>query len=343
MSPYLAVIGECLVDVVQSETSAPKAHVGGSPLNVAVGLARLDHKVVFAGRRGDDDYGRMIARSLKAQGITSLLGADELPTSVATATLDPTGQASYEFSLDWALPSADEVEQKFRDLAAQDQAAQKQPAEDQPDGDVPLMHLHTGSLGAVIQPGAETVKAVLDRARDHATVSYDPNYRPTLVPNREWAREQVEEFIARADVIQASTEDLELLYPERSHTDTMQAWLQLGPALVTVTRGASGAMALARSGFAEQQAFSIDVADTVGAGDSFMAATLSSLHTRGLLGGENRAALQAISYDDVAEVLRAAAQAAAITSSRFGAQPPTAAELSAALTEPAHPAGPAGS
>lgn len=348
MSPYLAVIGECLVDVVQSETSAPKAHVGGSPLNVAVGLARLDHKVVFAGRRGDDDYGRMIARSLKAQGITNLLAADELPTSVATATLDPTGQASYEFSLDWVLPSADEVEQKFRDLAAQDQAAQdlaaqKQPAEDQPERAVPLMHLHTGSLGAVIQPGAETVKAVLDRARSHATVSYDPNYRPTLVPNREWAREQVEEFIARADVIQASTDDLELLYPERSHIDTMQAWLQLGPALVTVTRGASGAMALARSGFAEQQAFSIDVADTVGAGDSFMAATLSSLHARGLLGGENRTALQAISYDDVAEVLRAAAQAAAITSSRFGAQPPTAAELSAALSEPAHPAGPAGS
>ena len=325
MNPYLAVIGECLVDVVQSETSAPKAHVGGSPLNVAVGLARLEHKVVFAGRRGDDDYGRMIARNLKAQGVNSLLAADELPTSVATATLDPTGQASYEFSLDWQLPEADELEHKFCELAQQDDdvAAEK-----------PLLHLHAGSLGAVIQPGAETVKTVLDRARAEATISYDPNYRPTLVPNRDWAREQVEEFVARADVIQASTEDIELLYPERSHAETMRAWLQLGPALVTVTRGASGAMALARSGFSEREAFSIDVADTVGAGDSFMAATLSSLRSLGLLGAENRSALQAITHDDVADVLRTASRAAAITSSRFGAQPPTAAELGDALAEP---------
>ncbi|GAA4835230.1 carbohydrate kinase [Garicola koreensis] len=324
MNPYLAVIGECLVDVVQSETSAPTAHVGGSPLNVAVGLARLEHKVVFAGRRGDDDYGRVIARNLKAQGVNNLLAADELPTSVATATLDPTGQASYEFSLDWQLPAADELEQKFCELVGND---------DDVAADQPLLHLHAGSLGALMQPGAETVKTALDRARTEATISYDPNYRPTLVPNREWAREQVEEFIARADVIQASTEDLELLYPERSYRETMKAWLQLGPALVTVTRGASGAMALAHSGFAEREAFSIDVADTVGAGDSFMAATLSSLRSLRLLGAQNRQALQSISHDDVEGVLRTASRAAAITSSRYGAQPPTAAELSAALTE----------
>ncbi|MGO1523843.1 MAG: PfkB family carbohydrate kinase, partial [Nesterenkonia sp.] len=97
--------------------------------------------------------------------------------------------------------------------------------------------------------------------------------------------------------------------------------------------GASGAMALARSGFAEREAFSIDVADTVGAGDSFMAATLSSLRSLRLLGAQNRQALQSISHDDVEGVLRTASRAAAITSSRYGAQPPTAAELSAALTE----------
>src|SRR5699024_10033603 len=126
-----------------------------------------------------------------------------------------------------------------------------------------------------------------------------------------------------------------LLYPERSHAETMKAWLQLGPALVTVTRGPSGAMAVARSGFAEREAFSIDVADTVGAGDSFMAATLSSLRRLGLLGAENRAALHVISHDAVEDVLRTASRAAAITSSRYGAQPPTAAELTAALADAA--------
>ncbi|MCH8560980.1 carbohydrate kinase [Nesterenkonia sp. LB17] len=326
MSAYLAVIGECLVDVVHSETSAPKAHVGGSPFNVAVGLARLEHDVVFAGRRGDDDYGRMIARSLRAQGITALLEADASPTSVARATLDPTGQASYEFTLDWTLPSADELEEKFCALARE-----TKPAAQNGDDTGPLEHLHAGSIGAMLQPGAETVKGVLDRARGVATISYDPNYRPTLVPNREEARLQAEEFIARADVIQASTDDLDLLYPERSHRETMEAWLQLGPALVIVTRGPSGAMGLTRAGFAEQEAFSIEVADTVGAGDSFMAATLSTLRGMNLLGASRRAALREISTDQLATVLRTAARAAAINSSRFGAQPPTADELTQAL------------
>ena len=92
------------------------------------------------------------------------------------------------------------------------------------------------------------------------------------MPNREGGRRQAEEFIARADVIQASTDDLDLLYPERSHRETMRP-APVGPALVTVTRGPSGAMGLTRAGFAEQEAFFIEVADTVGAGDSFMAAT----------------------------------------------------------------------
>lgn len=325
MNAYLAVIGECLVDVVHSETSAPKAHVGGSPFNVAVGLARLEHEVVFAGRRGDDDYGRMIARSLRAQGITSLLDPDDTPTSVAKATLDPTGQASYEFTVDWTLPPAEELEEKFCALVA----TRKKEAI----GARSLELLHTGSIGAMMQPGAETVKALLTRARDVATISYDPNYRPTIIPNREEARNQAEECIALADVVQASTDDIDLLYPERSHQETMRAWLELGPALVIVTRGASGAMGLAKSGFVEQPVFSIEVADTVGAGDSFMAATLSALRGLGLLGAQNREALRSLSPEQLKSVLRSAARAAAITSSRFGAQPPTAAELEGALEE----------
>ncbi len=320
MKSHLAVIGECLVDVVESETSAPKAHVGGSPLNVAVGLARLNHQVVFAGRHGGDDYGRMIARALRAQGISAVLEADDLPTSVATATLDPTGQASYEFALDWVLPEAQDLIEKLQQAAGT------------------IEHVHSGSLATLIEPGAGVVKSVLQELRQTATISYDPNYRPTLVPNREEARNRVEELVRLADVVQASTDDLELLYPERPVEETMEFWLQLGPALVTVTRGASGAMALARSGFAEQQAFPTDVADTVGAGDSFMSATLSTLRQQGLLGAEQRTPLQQISKHDVAQVLHTAAQAAAITSSRYGAQPPMAEELSAALSRnPRHP------
>lgn len=315
MSAYLGVIGECLVDVVHSETQAPKAHVGGSPLNVAVGLARLEHDVLFAGRRGDDEYGRMIARSLRAQGVTALLEPDETPTSVAEATLDPTGQASYEFSLDWTLPPSDELDELIDSATAP----------------VGLDLLHAGSIGAMMRPGEATVRDLLARRRETATISYDPNYRPSIIPNREEARRQVEECLALADVVQASSDDVDLLYPERSYEETMRAWAELGPALLILTRGGSGAMALAASGTVEVPAVGVDVADTVGAGDSFMAAVLSSLRGLGLLGASNRPALRGISSEDVHGVLTAAAQAAALTSSRFGAQPPTAAELGAAL------------
>lgn len=321
MSAYLTVIGECLVDVVQSETSAPKAHVGGSPFNVAVGLARLEHEVLFVGRHGEDEHGRMISRSLRAQGITSVLEPDSQPTSVAEATLDPTGQASYEFTLDWTLPSAEELEAACHRLAEQAHPGVQPPVE----------LLHTGSIGAMLQPGAETVKQLIRDSREHATISYDPNYRPSIIPDRDAAREQAEVFIGLADVVQASTDDLDLLYPERSHEDTMRAWLEMGPALVVITRGASGAMALAGSGAVDQPAVPIEVADTVGAGDSFMAATLSMLRRLGLLGAARREQLRTIPREQVEEVLAAAAQAAAITSSRFGAQPPTAEELDAAL------------
>ncbi|WP_238385137.1 PfkB family carbohydrate kinase [Nesterenkonia muleiensis] len=109
----------------------------------------------------------------------------------------------------------------------------------------------------------------------------------------------------------------------------------MGPALVTVTRGASGTRALARSGFVEQKAFPMEGADTVGAGDLFLATTLSNLRERSLLGSDAPGTLRDMSERDVAEVLYTAAQAAASTSSRFGAQPSTAEELSAALAQPA--------
>lgn len=315
MNAYLGVIGECLVDVVHSETQAPKAHVGGSPLNVAVGLARLEHDVLFTGRRGDDEYGRMIARSLRAQGVTSVLEPDETPTSVAKAILDPTGQASYEFTLDWTLPAADDLEEQISERTEQRG----------------LDLLHAGSIGAMMHPGAQTVRDLMTRRREGATISYDPNYRPSIIPNREEARGQVEECVALADVVQASSDDIDLLYPERSHAETMRAWADLGPSLIILTRGAAGALALADSGAVEVPAVGVDVADTVGAGDSFMAAALSTLRGLGLLGAERRSGLRAISSEDVHTVLTTAAQAAAITSSRFGAQPPTAVELRTAL------------
>ena len=310
VSDYFGVIGEALVDVVLSDTATPRAHVGGSPLNVAVGLSRLDVPALFAGRFGSDEYGEMIAAHLRDNRVRSLLGADSSPTSQATARLDPTGAASYEFDLDWTLPTSDELVARYR-------------------GDIGgrLVHLHAGSIATMLAPGDAEVMRLLELLQPTTTLSYDPNVRPSIVPDREFARNRAEQSVRLADVVHASDEDIAWLYPDRPLLDSIRAWQQMGPALVVMTRGAEDIVAVTAHEDYERPIVPVDVADTVGAGDSFTAALLAALDDRSLLGAENRDQLRAIGHEDLESVLIYASRAAAITASRPGADPPNRAEL----------------
>lgn len=308
MADVVAVIGEALVDVVVSDTAEPRAHVGGSPLNVAVGLARLGETVHFVGRYGHDDYGTMIATHLQTNGVRSVLEADRAPTSVATARLDPTGAASYDFAMDWTLPPAESIISELQ-------------------VDSGLTHIHTGSIATMLEPGASTVMDLLASIEPTVTISYDPNCRPTLLQDRSAARKRAEEIVALADVVHASDEDLEWLYPDRTLEESIVAWQQVEPALVVVTRGPVDILCATAAGIVQVPTVPVEVADTVGAGDSFTAALLAALKDRGLLGAENRDALNQISVETTEEVLSYAARAAAVTSSRPGADPPSRAEL----------------
>jgi fructokinase len=305
----LTVIGEGLVDVVQ-RTSGIEAHVGGSPLNVAVGLARLDHPVQFIGRFGRDAYGDSVAAHLKASSVMVPQGPDALPTSVATALVGDDGAATYTFDLAWELPG----------LA----------------GRLPFMLqgttlVHTGSIAAMLAPGAADVLAAVEHSHPSATISFDPNCRPSIITDVDYARRQAEKFVALADVVKASDEDLEWLYPGVDVLDSARRWLSLGgsegPALVVVTRGAVGPWGITAAGEAEFAAPRVDVADTVGAGDSFMAALISGVVDRGLDGAQNRKELRGMPAETLRDLLAHAAWAAAVTVSRAGANPPTRSEL----------------
>ena len=305
----LTVIGEALVDVVSREGEEPRAHVGGSPMNVAVGLARLGHDVQFLGRYGRDEYGRQVADHLAGNGVRLPFDADALPTSVAQATLDETGAASYDFQLDWSLDvSPERIDELLRDTDA----------------------LHAGSIGAMLEPGATVVGQALERARGHALISYDPNCRPSIIPDSSDARARAEKIVALSHVIKASDEDLLWLYPHRSIEDSARAWLKAGARLVGVTRGAMGPWAVSRGtgrDGVEVPAARVTVADTVGAGDSFMAALLSGLADRNILGPTAASALDELDGAQLTELLRHAAAAAGVTVSRSGADLPTRADL----------------
>ncbi|MEZ0490900.1 carbohydrate kinase [Kineococcus sp. TBRC 1896] len=299
------VVGEALVDVVhRAGQDAGAEHPGGSPMNVAHGLGRLGHDVALLTRLGDDAHGRLLTDHLAAAGVRLLPGAvDADRTSVARAEVDAEGRASYDFDLVWRVPDTPLP----------------------PD----LALLHTGSIGAAVDPGARTALDLLRSVRGRATTSYDPNVRPAFFESPAAALARVEEFVAAADVVKASDEDLAWLLPGHDPEEVAHRWQGHGPALVVVTRGSAGATAVSGAGTLHVPAPRVEVADTVGAGDAFMSGLLHALAEHDLLGGDALPRLRHLGLGTLQALVATAIASASITCSRAGANPPTRAELAA--------------
>jgi fructokinase len=297
------VIGESLIDIVDSDE-----HVGGSPLNVAVGLARLGRDVDFLTYIADDAYGRRITEYLNAAGV-QLISESRIAERTATArsTIAEDGSADYVFDLDWQLSGTPPV--------------------------APPLFVHTGSIAAVQDPGCLAVAALIDTYRVSATVTFDPNVRPSLIADRDLARERIEHLVERSDIVKVSEEDLRWLDPDRPPERIAQTWLALGPAIVAVTMADRGAAAVCAAGVARVPARPVQVVDTVGAGDAFMVGLIDALWASDLLGAQRRAELAALDLDALTAALEAAGAAAALTVGRAGADLPDRAALDAAARQ----------
>ena len=303
----VVVIGESLVDII-SDPRQPEeiqVHPGGSPLNVAVGAARLGLQTSLVTHFAADRHGLLIGEHLRSNGVHVINGGTS-PTSTALAALRPDGAADYTFAITWAINNA-----SLRALAAIRDST----------------HVHTGSIATVLPPGDQATLDLVRAAGQHATISYDPNCRPAVSADAAAARRQAELFIAASDVVKASDEDLRWLYPDRTPDETLAAWLELGPAIVALTRGASGPVIVSRQGRVEMAAEPIVVADTVGAGDSYMAALISGLSQLGALGGSGRRRLKGLTLAELQVLAAYANRAAAVTCSRQGANLPGKDEL----------------
>jgi fructokinase len=303
------VVGEALVDLVgQRGSRTLVAHPGGSPANVALGLARLGDEVTLMTRLGRDALGEMISTHLRTSGVRVEGGPEDTSTSLAIATL-AAGMATYDFRIGWDIGELEPLPIETRCL-------------------------HTGSLATALAPGRTNVEDLLGREhrRGRVTISYDPNVRPALLGTPERALPGIERLVALCDVVKVSDEDLHWLYRDRRDEDVAQEWLGLGPALVVVTRGGQGVYATTADLELWRPAMPIDLVDTVGAGDSFTSGLLDGLHRADLIGGSRRGAMAAIDESTLVSVVDAAALVAAITCSRPGADPPTRAEVDAAWT-----------
>ncbi len=295
------VVGEALIDVVDGPVAAE--HVGGSPLNVAVGLARLGRDIDFLTHIGDDARGRRIADYVKASGAQLVPGSDTADrTAVATARIAADGSATYGFELDWQLSGIPPVP--------------------------PPLFVHTGSIAAVREPGCLAVAALLDAYRVSSTITFDPNVRPSLTAAMDSARERIDRLVERSDIVKASDEDLRWINPDRPPEQTARTWLASGPAIVAMTMGDRGSLAFCAAGEARAAARPVRVVDTVGAGDAFMVGLLDTLWGLGLLG--RRADLRRIGLDALTSALEAASLSSALTVARAGAQLPDRAAMDAA-------------
>lgn len=305
MNPSTLVIGEALIDIVHSTDGSVHEYAGGSPFNTAIGLGRLGHPVTLSTAICDDEYGRVISAALATDGVELTPGSVSAPhTSTATATLNESGGASYEFDLIWDPPAL------FPHA----------------DG-----HLHTGSIATALQPGASAVRDAVVAHRALGTVSFDPNPRPTIIGEAASVRSAIEELVGLSDVVKASDEDVEWLYgPDADLPEVVRLWAKLGPALVVATRGGDGAL-VHLSSTGEQvdvPGRAVDLVDTVGAGDSFMSGMLSQLLDDGLLGGTDaRRRLREASREALMDAVARGIATSAVTVSRAGSQPPNRAEL----------------
>jgi fructokinase len=291
------VVGESLIDVVQRPDGTTVEHEGGSAANVAVALARLGRPVLFLTAYADDERGAILARHLNQSAVGVAGDPHSLDrTATAQATLVPDGSATYTFDIAWRL---------------------------NPLPDVSPVAVHACSIGAVLEPGADDVRRLLEKLRPNATVSYDVNARPAVTGAGPDLVRAVEDVAALADLVKASDEDLEVLYPGEPVEEAVERFLGLGPSAVVVTRGRHGATWYGVGDRVDVHAADTDVADTIGAGDTFGAAVLDALWDLDALGGR----LTGLAQDEIEYILRHAATAAAITVSRPGADPPYRHEL----------------
>jgi fructokinase len=307
----IAVIGEALIDLVEADDDEPRlARPGGSPYNVALGLARLGQPAYLVGRLSRDPLGTVLRNHALRSGVDLSLCVDAYePTTVALVELAPDGGAQYRFGVDGTA----DFRWTDAELAAVPSAVDA---------------VHFGSLASWLAPGDAAIARRVEALRAAgAAVTYDPNVRPHLQPDATVARAQVERALPLAHLVKTSDEDVDYLYPGASIESVAAGWLERGPKVVVVTRGGDGVSAVtANSGGVDRPPVRVDVVDTVGAGDAFMSGLLDALALRGLLTPDGIAAADAAT---LGAVLDHAGIVAAITCSRAGANPPRRSELEA--------------
>lgn len=301
----IVTLGELLIDLTQNGTDELgngtfTAYPGGAPANVAVAASRLGAEAGFIGKVGNDAFGRFLAETLRKEGVdVSGLSADKnVPTTMAIVSVDESGEREFSFYRD---PGADTQLTEDEAIAALQ--------------DVPKI-LHVGSLSMTTSPSREACEAAVRFAKEHgAVISYDPNYREALWDSEERAVEMMKVLLPLADILKVSDEEMLMLTGTEDFEEGSGILSEYGISLVLVTLGSQGVFVRHGEHAETVPGFRVKVADTNGAGDTFLGAVLSKIVSRG---GD---LLEGLDEDELREYVTYANKAASLTCSRHVAIP----------------------
>jgi len=300
----IVVCGEALIDMVTTGDSTRRPTPGGGPFNTARALARLEAPAAFLGHFSTDEFGRMLADQLAADGASLALATfGPEPTMIAVANIGGDGLAEYEFLI--------------QGTSAPNLTLDMIPAE----LPVEVKAVHLGTLGLVLEPMASSLAALVRREHGRRLVMLDPNIRPVLTTDPQY-RPRLDSLISQSTIVKASDADLDWLFQGLDRMAAARALLARGPKMVVVTLGAKGAIGVTASAEVRVPAPAVRVVDTIGAGDAFGAALLAWLHDHGRLSRDLR-----LDREELRAALEFACLVASITCTRPGADPPRRAEL----------------
>ncbi len=309
--------GEALYDLFLSAKTGAMvqidAQAGGSPFNVAIGLSRLGCSSALFTGISSDPLGRRLEQTLKNEGVeTFFLTRKKNPTSLALINLNDDGVPDYNF---YGYETADcSVSES-----------------DLPNVPESVTAIHFGSYSLVVEPTGSSMLRLAHQYHNKLLISLDPNLRLNIEPNLDKWRRRVEHFAQLADLIKVSEEDLNLLFPDDQIDSVIDRWRAQSVQLIVVTKGEHNTQVSLRNESFEVLAHNIDVIDTVGAGDSFQAGLLCGLDE---LGKATKAGLSELSLEECRQIIELATQAAAITCTRQGANPPYRSDLTNHFNSP---------
>jgi fructokinase len=296
--------GEALIDMLPRKSGAGELafapYAGGAVFNTAIALGRLGAPVEFFSGLSTDLFGQQLTRVLaESKAGTRYAHFSPRPTTMAFVELKD-GHASYLFYDEGT-------------------AGRMLSPEDLPDLADDVEALLFGAISLIPEPCGSTYEALMAREHGRRVTMLDPNIRPGFIPDRARHTERIRRMMGMADIVKLSDEDLDWFGEQGSREEIVGRWLDGGPKLIVVTCGGDGAVGYTKHHSVSIRPDKVEVVDTVGAGDTFNAGILASLHEQQLL---SKAALAELSEGAIRNALSLGAKAAAVTVSRAGANPP---------------------